>query len=180
MTADRDKTQSQAGAGASAEAAAPAATPLISRRMLLRGATAAVPTILTLNSGVAAAAAAASGMVAINPNAGPQTFEGHQGWMCVNTGNEVVDSKMALGNAPVTYVIPDPASTGIEYRQGSNWGTGVTKQPAEMCWNGGTYMYKPRTGDGGQTINMLQGGGMASAAALASFGGSVVKPTSIF
>lgn len=169
MTAERDETESQANAGVPVEASG--SSPVISRRALLRGATATVPTILTLQSG-AALAATSSTEIGTNEYTGIQAEYG--GTPCVNAasteGMAGKSGKYKLGDPPVgeINIIPD----GVEFRSLPD-GAGEVMTPREMCYkyqHPGPYHYYDATTQTYLSADVPQGG-LTSAGALVSFTG---------
>lgn len=167
MTSERNTTTSQATAGTQVEASGP--EPLISRRALLRGASATVPTILTLQSG--AALAASSNLLGTHELTGSQAEYG--GTPCVNAASTVgvKGSQYDLGDPAVAEinVIPDKFEFRTEKNKGSS---SVVLSPKDMCYkyqHPGPYYY--HNGTDWVTVQVPQGG-LTSAAALASFTGA--------
>ncbi len=162
MTAGRDNSAAE-------RAPAPPAT--ISRRMLVRGASVAVPTILTLNSTAAVGWAIASNTI------GTKAATGDQGdALCLDlssTGGEVKPGVYALGDPPYAEVIRIPSSN--EYRS-TVGGTGqpTTIYPEDVCLDGGYIEYKGSSG-GWTALDTrpLPPGALVSNAAVASFGNQV-------
>lgn len=157
---------------------APAAT----RRVLLRGTAAAVPSILTLASG--AALARSSHCISLAQGA-PVDQDGRH--LCLDLGSvtRIGDKRYDLGAPPSGSVTRIP-SDRTYYRSGSKQKVGVQ----EMCDSGGEFYYKTSggalhsdaggwSGRGGgkddpgtqKVVFTLPRGGMLSAAALASFAG---------
>jgi hypothetical protein len=143
----------------------------ISRRALLRGASAAVPTILTLHSG--AALAQTSNLVGAQPFA---TKENNQ-YRCLDTSSVYRSNKANvydLGSPPMGHVTRIQAD-GAYYRPGSNGQqsndavTGPT-----MCQEGGTFYRK----SSGWTQVSVEQGVLVSATALSSFS-SAIKYTDV-
>lgn len=165
------------------------------RRVMLRGAAAAVPTILTLHSG--AALARSSNLLSVADGA-PSDALGRN--LCVDESSVTVDpgtrKAYDLGQPPQANV------TGISqrtyYRDSS--GSGATVTPQQMCQSGGEYYYKGDPGlnslgvatekgdnslfgvrvsvDGksaneGWTKVTVPRGGLVSATAFASFAGAI-------
>jgi len=188
MTADHDKTGNPPPSDVPVDVATPA--PMISRRMLLRGASAAVPTILTLQSG-AALATTSSMMIGTAPsssgamnNGNVQCLEMKGSW----TGNASL-SQLDVSNDPNLHVqlIPyrDPVAAPY-YRSYLNSGgqlkpTDTTVGIDDMCSEGGFFFYK----DGGITGQaqllgngqQLKAGFLVSSTALASFSSYLTPPT---
>lgn len=161
MTAGRDN---------SAAERAPATPATISRRMLVRGASVAVPTILTLNSTAAVGWAIASNTI------GTKAATGDQGdVLCLDlgsTGDEVKPGVYALGDPPYAEVIKIPSSNEYRSRVGGT-GQPTTIYPEDVCLDGGYIEYK---GDGDWTplkTQPLPPGALVSNAAVASFGSRI-------
>lgn len=162
---------------------APAAiTAAGSRRTLLRGAAAAVPTILTLAS--RAALARSSNCVSLAQGA-PVDQDGRHLCLDLSTVTRIGDKRYDLGAPPGGSVTRIPENRTY-YRSGSTHKVSVQ----EMCNSGGQYYYKTSGGalqsDAGGWGSSGRGGvkddadtqkvtftvpkgGMVSAAALASF-----------
>lgn len=152
MTAERDKDPAP-----------------VSRRILLRGAAAAVPTILTLHSG--AALARTSNCISLAREAAPDGLNRN---LCVDLVTPpnpptLVDGNLYdLGEPPAAKVTAIPVDR--EYRTEANNGANSTvKTPGDMCESGGTYWYKDDSDK--WTEAQVPRGMMASATALGSFTG---------
>ncbi len=177
------------------KAAGEAAGALMRRRVMLRGAAAAVPTILTLHSG--AALARSSNLLSVADGAATDR-DGRN--LCVDEStvelNPGTRKAYDLGQPPQADVTA--ISPRTYYRDAS--GSGATVSPQEMCQNGGDYYYKGDSGltslgtaaekadnatfgvrvsvDGksvneGWTKVTVPRGGLVSATALASFASAV-------
>ena len=158
----------------------------VSRRALLRGATGALPVVLTLQSG--AALAKSSNLIgtvnnaskAIGPNGRIQ---------CLDAASAVdgTPAQLDLGNDPMLHV--QYISNRQYYKPNSQNNAGNTNKPVsikDMCENGGVYWYKDNTGWGGGTWRSTAGGYnnrgiengfMVSATALASFSADIKQKT---
>jgi hypothetical protein len=165
MTDQRDQATESRDAGVEAPVGQPD-TPDLSRRAMLRGATVAVPTILTLGSG--AALAASSNLLGTNQT--PTTTDVN----CLNpastqgtlpTNPNVYD----LGAPPYGEVTVIPSTN--RYR---NKATGLDITTSEACQLNGTVQVK-YNGSGPWVDKTRTAGAMASAAAMASFGSRIVK-----
>jgi len=160
MTAEPGKTESQLSSGAPAEVAAPAGTRLISRRMVLRGASAAVPTILSLQSG--AALAASSNYLATIQDA--NAARDGQGYVkCIDTASAVQETstpkRLDLGPSPDLHM---QHITPRQYFYPKTTGSGGDKdRPATMeavCNQGGEFWYKNSAGDWQQLVSTAPAG----------------------
>lgn len=170
------------GEQASGTPAPTAITAVNSRRTLLRGATAAVPTILTLTSG--AALARSSNCINLAQGA-PVDPDGRHLCLDFHSVTRIGDKRYDLGAPPSGSVTRIPADRTY-YRSGSTHKVSVQ----EMCNSGGQYYYKTSggalqsdasgwgsSGRGGvkddadtkKVTFTVPKGGMVSAAALASF-----------
>jgi hypothetical protein len=142
-------------------------TKLMSRRAVLRGSVAAVPTILTLQSG--AALARSSNVISASPVATTDRF-GRT--LCLDP-----DSVDPVGGSGNLFDLNDPASAHInairdrDHRRAPNWGAPSVRE-STMCHEGGTFYHKP-WGSRWQEVNVRQGV-IVSATALTSFAGSIV------
>jgi hypothetical protein len=157
-------------ASLSASVALNAAPAAVSRRALLRGATIAAPTILTLYSG--AALAQSSNLIGAAPTA---TAENNR-YNCLDTSSVYVTDKpnvYDLGEQPMAHVTTIQAD-GKYYTPTSGASTQVTAP--QMCSNGGWYKRKNSTG--GFTDVQVSRGVMISATALSSFS-NVIKYTNV-
>lgn len=131
------------------------------RRALVRGAAAAVPTILTLHSG--AALARSSNLLGTIDNLANANDPAN----CLDTSglNEVQPNVYDLGTTPSSTVNVLP---GDKTYYTNSTKTTVANREA-MCENGGTYYTST-----GQQIQLPQGGGLVSATSLSSFAGRVI------
>lgn len=149
-----------------------AASTSISRRTLLRGASAAVPTILTLQSG--AALAQSSNLIGTTQDVNNAIGEG---------GNvQCLDMASAVDGTPTKLDLGPNPSLHVQYvSQRQYYRTTDTNQPVdvkEMCERGGTYWYE----DGGwqhtqSSGNGIQAGFLVSATALSSFASAIQMKT---
>lgn len=117
----------------------------ISRRMLLRGASVAAPTILTLNSNAAMGWAIASGTI------GTRAPDGGSGSvLCLDratTGAEVKPGVYSLGDPPYAEVVDVPSSYDYRRRQNLDWtGSTTSIRPEQVCSEGGAIEYKATGG----------------------------------
>jgi len=131
------------------------------RRALVRGAAAAVPTILTLHSG--AALARSSNLLGTIDTLANSSDPAN----CLDTtGLSTVEPNVYdLGTTPSSTVNVLPGDKTY-YTNSSR--TTVANREA-MCENGGTYYTST-----GQPITLPQGGGLVSATSLSSFAGRVI------
>lgn len=154
-------------------------TPTISRRALLRGASAAVPTILTLQSG--AALAQSSNLVGTVQSAAQAVGEDGK-VQCLDMASAVGGSpaQLDLGLDPALHV---QYITNRQYYWPNTSGTnGDESKPVtieQMCQAGGKFFYKDR---GWQPTlspagDPIQAGFMVSATALASFASAIQLKT---
>lgn len=154
----------------------------VSRRLLIRGVAAAVPTILTLNSPVAAAVARTSNTISL---AYSQDKDGLDRHLCVDLYNQpaptfLEGSRYDLGEPPVARItaIPD-TKDGLDrvYRTEKNNGSqSEVVDGQEMCSRGGTFFYEaPKaSGNGTEWREVSVPRGMcASAIALSSYSGAI-------
>ena len=155
-----DKTEGQPSAADKGGIAAPAATPLISRRMVLRGATAAVPTILTLQSGAALAASSHYLATIQDANAARDS----QGYVkCIDTASAVQETstprRLDLGPNPDLHM---QHITPREYFYPKTTGSGGDKdRPATMeavCNQGGEFWFKDSNGGWQQLVSTQPAG----------------------
>jgi len=114
--------------------------PVVSRRAILRGVSVAVPTILTLNSGVAAAVARSSNLIgAVRSGAPPgdklcfdaSAYDPLPGW---RSGKIRYD----LGRRPDFDVVRIPSS--LNYRDAGS--PRVLVNPEKVCTTSGDYQYQ--------------------------------------
>jgi hypothetical protein len=166
MTDQRNQATDSPAAGVDAPAVQGLPASLLTRRTMLRGATAVVPTILTLGSG--AALAASSNLLATNQT--PTTAEVNcvdpvstQGTLTTNPN--VYD----LGSPPYADVTVIPSTN--RYR---NPATNTDITTSQVCQFDGTVQVK-YGGTGSWVEKARTPGAMASAAALASFGSRINK-----
>lgn len=146
-----------------------------SRRALIRGASVAVPTILTLNSNAAMGWALSSNTIGTRaPVAGNKN-----GVLCLDTKGlpEVKPGVYGLGSPPYAEVYEIPSH--VEYRRKDGAGPSAKWQkvhPQDVCVKGGVVQYKS-----GSKWNDLNRGqaiprrAMVSSAACASFGNRVLS-----
>jgi hypothetical protein len=165
MTDQRDQVTESVDAGVDALVDRPG-TPNLSRRAMLRGATAAVPTILTLGSG--AALAASSNLLGTTQT--PTTTDVN----CLDpssTQGPLVSNPNVydLGSPPYGEVTIIPATN--RYR---NPATGLDMTTSEVCQLNGTVQVK-YGGSGPWVSKTRYPGAMASATALASLGTRILK-----
>lgn len=140
------------------QSAAPARSPAISRRALLRGASAAVPTIMTLQSG--AALAQSSNLVGFG-NAGAD-IDGK--YHCLDaTGVPLTNGKADIGNPPHAHV---QRISEREWYRDANGQYPITEPT--MCNEGGTFYHAGGPTEGNQVV----AGVVTSSGAYASFVGS--------
>ena len=164
MTDQRDEALREAPTSG-APVASGNAPSLLSRRTVLRGATATVPTILTLASG--SALARSSNLIG--------TIKNSQGdVLCLDPRS----TNGATYNNPNVYDLGSPAygevtriPTAHKYR---NKGNKKDLTPPEVCKLNGTVEVK-YNGSGSWRDKQRRNGVMVSNAAVASFGGRIVK-----
>ena len=144
----------------------------VSRRLLLRGASAAVPAILTLQSG--AALARSSNLIGVNPRNGHSDGK----YNCLDfNGIDRTDRPNVydLGSPPMAHVTRIDADSRY-YKQGSSSGWGRDRDsdtevsPARMCADGGTYIRKNRWRS---TQVSVSRGGLISGTAIGSFSSGI-------
>jgi hypothetical protein len=144
----------------------------IGRRGLLRGASSAVPAILTLQSG--AALAKSSNLIGANPYS--RASEGK--FNCLDfDGIDRTDKPNVfdLGSPPMGHVTridadSDYYKTNPDHQHGS-WGSGPTEvSKSKMCADGGTYYRKDRWRT--RQVNVKRGM-LVSATALSSFSSGI-------
>lgn len=148
-----------------------AVPPKVSRRLLLRGATAAVPAILTLQSG--AALARSSNLIGANRYGGAQDGK----YNCLDfDGIDATDKPNVydLGSPPMAHVTRIDADSRY-YRtdpdQESRWGDGPQEvSKPKMCADGGTYYRKSRWRT---TQVRVKRGMLVSATAMTSFSSGI-------
>jgi len=169
MTDQRDKATARS-ADRVAEQALAAEPAGISRRTLLRGAYVAVPTILTLNSGVAAAWARSSNVLSGVRQGAPAGDK-----LCVDVSpfDEVPGRTLSydLGARPDFDVVRIP-SPSLIYRDKSLPGKPIVSAET-VCVKSSTYQYKPANGGKWEDLkkNTRKPSIMVSATALHSFAG---------
>jgi hypothetical protein len=154
----------------------------VSRRALLRGASAALPTILTLKSG--AALAASSNLMGTVKNAGQALGDGGK-VQCLDMASAVggTPSRLDLGPDPMLHV--QYIGNRQYYRVASNGKSGDTSKPVnidQMCREGGVYWYNDRgwkSTTPGANSRGIEAGFLVSATALHSFS-SDIKVRSFF
>lgn len=144
--------------------------PVVSRRAILRGASVAVPTILTLNSGVAAAVARSSNIIgAVQSGAPPgdkycfdaSPYEPLPGW---RSGKWRYD----LGQNPDFDVVRIPGD--LNYQEAAS--PGVLVSPETVCTTSGDYQYQvPGTDTWTNLTDTNKPSMLLSATALTSFVG---------
>lgn len=192
-----DDAHDHRGPGSNPDAPRGAATK-VGRRAMLRGAAAAVPTILTLHSG--AALARSSNLLHVADGA-PVDAKGRN--LCIDESSVKVES-----GPPKAYDLGEPAHanvtaipTGRTYYRDTGR-DGPTVSPQEMCQTGGEFYYKgnpsldaldvPSASDSENSVGFgvrmsadwqkknqgwtkvsVPRGGLVSATALASFAGRV-------
>ena len=143
--------------------------PLVSRRTVLRGASAALPTILTLSSG--AALARSSNLIGtIQQGGGGSTGE----VLCLDPGSTQGPAMhnpnlYDLGSPPYGEVTSIP--TDLEYRTKVG-GQTVGLTPDEVCLNGGEIEYKLNGWSRNKVL--MNPGAMVSSAAVSSFGNRII------
>jgi hypothetical protein len=165
MTDQRDKATESRDAGVGLPLGQ-VDTPGLSRRAMLRGATLAVPTILTLGSG--AALAASSNLLGTNQTAtatdvnclDPRSTKG-----ALPTNPNVYD----LGSPPYGEVTVIPSTN--RYRDKA---TDLDITTSQVCQLDGTVKVK-YNGTGPWVEKTRYPGAMTSAAAMASFGSRILK-----
>lgn len=182
------RKRSDVSAGTSAPGVGrPVVSPSVSRRLLIRGATAAVPTILTLNSSVAAAVARTSNDISLNYTADTDALDRH---LCVDLTTPptpptlIEGNRYDLGDPPIANVTAIPVTKdGVTrvYYVDSKTNSEVVTGP-QMCARGGNFYYQVPKGTGSamewKQVSVPKGM-CASATALSSFSGSGVKITEI-
>lgn len=146
--------------------------PSARRRALVRGAFAAVPTVLTLHSG--AALARSSNLIGTIdvPKQDESAF-------CLETtGLTTVPDT----NPPMYDLGAQPTANVREYSHTrqyySDYSCTVKAYPGDMCRNGGSYWYKKSDGTKVK-VQFPTGGGLVSATALSSFAGTNVNITQL-
>jgi hypothetical protein len=173
-------TESNDHPGQTLQPAAPGVVKPVSRRMLMRGAAAVVPTILTLNSPVAAAVARTSNDMSLAYDA---DVDGLKRKLCVDLQTtpapvHIEGSRYDLGDPPTARVTAIPTTNAdgakrVYLAEGKN--NALEVAPQDMCANGGTYYYEVPKGTGNATefkaVNVPRGM-MASVTALSSYSGS--------
>lgn len=155
---------------------APAGGPAsLSRRALIRGASVAVPTILTLNSNAAMGWALGSNTIGTRP---PTSGNKHD-VLCLETKGlpEVKPGVYRLGSPPYAEVYEIPSSVEFKRKVGSGPSASWKKvYPQDVCVSGGVVKYKSGSQwkdlKGGQVIPRRA---MVSSTACASFGNRVVS-----
>lgn len=139
-----------------------------SRRALLKGSVAAVPTILSLQSG--AALARSSNVISAAEVA---TTDRYGRTLCLDP-----DSVDAVDGTRNLYDLNDPPSAQVfaihdrDHRRAPNWGAERVSE-SSMCRDGGTYYHKP-WGGRWEDVNVKQGV-LVSATALTSFAGGSIS-----
>ena len=163
----------------------PVAKASVSRRALLRGASAAVPTILTLHSG--AALARSSNLIGTVDSASRAKNRSGQ-IQCLDQASAVdgTPAKLDLGEQPMLHV--QYINQRSYYRGKSNGQTGDLSRPVsieQMCREGGTFWYREQSGNwwspqlkwkattGGYNNRGVERGFLVSATALTSFASSI-------
>lgn len=183
---DERKLSAQPDKPAEPDGAPGGTRPLVSRRMLLRGATAVVPTILTLHSG--AALARSSNLIGAAMDAGPG---GDGKYRCLDfDGIQATNNPRMfdLGQPPMAHVTRIDSQVHY-YRtdpgQQSGYGMyqhGGSQQvdPRTMCAEGGSfyrqdsrYSYSRDGGGDGYTQVRVKQGVLVSATALSSFSSGI-------
>lgn len=162
MTDQSNKQAEPAGDAQSREATSGA--PSARRRALVRGAAAAVPTILTLHSG--AALARSSNLIST-----VNTLAADAPANCLDTSSPTSSIQNIEGNLYDLGVNPKTEQVNIipvgEYYKDSNGSTSVDRKT--MCEEGGPYFRKQ---SGFTQVNVPKGG-LVSATALQSFVGRI-------
>lgn len=168
MTGSGDKPLEDGNAARPAGDAVAGPTSLATRRALLRGAAAAVPTILTLNSG--AALARSSNVISLTHESSPPGTS----HLCLdkNSVDRLGNNRYDLGEPPQADVTAIPPRKYYRTKD-----TDYRVSPDEMCEQGGDYYYKTATShyddlrdkDRGWHKVSLRRGGLVSATALGSF-----------
>lgn len=115
------------------------------RRLVLRGAAAAVPTILTLHSG--SAAAARSSFLISKADGTPVNEQGKHMCMDLNASQEVAPNVYDLGDNPAPQITT--IDSRAEYYKDANGSQRAYAQ--EVCETGDVF-YKKTAGDAGQAI----------------------------
>lgn len=168
MTGPSDK-RPQDGNAAPPAANAAGGPALPARRALLRGAAAAVPTILTLNSG--AALARSSNVISLTHESPPKG----NSYLCLEKGSvrRIGHNRYDLGEPPQADVTAIPQR---KYYRTKDTDYGIS--PDEMCEHGGEFYYRvggsphandvPGTDSGWRRVS-LRRGGLVSATAIGSF-----------
>lgn len=165
MTAQHD-SNSGANAGNGQGPVAPSAPMPARRRILVRGAAAALPTILTLHSG--AALARSSNLIGTTDGA-PLDPEGRVLCLDESSVEQVGDRQYDLGEPPFGQATAIP-TVDRKYYAAQNAGSQLVT-PQEMCTNGGTYYYQQ---PGGWKTAVVPRGGFLSAAAWGSVAASII------
>ncbi|MGD9597469.1 MAG: hypothetical protein AB7G76_03740 [Steroidobacteraceae bacterium] len=136
--------------------------------MLLRGASAAVPAILTLQSG--AALARSSNLIGANSYGGAENGK----YNCLDfDGIDRTDiaNVYDLGSPPMGHVTRIDAEARYYKQNTTTWGGGYTEvTPPQMCADGGTYVRRGRWGSTQVNVNR---GVLVSATALGSFSSGI-------
>lgn len=181
MKDERERPKDDAASGTLDAERSPRPTPVLTRRMVLRGASAVVPTVLTLHSG--AALARSSNLISAATNPGPEGGRYH----CLDfDGLKPTDNPNVydLGNPPYAHVTRIDAQTTyyrIEESSQSSNGNGavggqrVQVDPQTMCSDGGTFYRQGATGGFGASNDgfTVKRGALVSAAPLSSFSSGI-------
>lgn len=169
MTDQRDAATSPQ-VGSVEQARTPVAQPGLSRRSLLRGAYVAVPTILTLNSGVAAAIARSSNLIGARTSGMPPGDK-----YCFDAraydplpGSRSGKLRYDLGPNPDFDVVRIPGS--LDYQDSGS--PGVLVSGETVCTTEGNYQYRVPGTDTWTDLNDTgKPSVLVSATALTSFAG---------
>ena len=172
MTAQHD-SNSGANAERGLGAVAPSAPVPARRRILMRGAAAALPTILTLRSGAAAAVARSSNVIS-EAIGGPSD----RVYNCL--GEDAARGGIIKGTStvPTRYDLGDKPSGDYvqilerDYYVGADASTPISEKT--MCETSGEFLYKEGSDGDWQTFKVNNKGMLVSATALSSFAGSLL------
>jgi hypothetical protein len=181
MDIENQKENVESPAVVADQPAQPVTNAKLSRRMLLRGATAAVPAIMTLKSG--AALAQSSNLLGTVRTAYQAVGEGGK-VQCLDMASAVggTPSQLDLGPNPMLHV---QYVTPRQYYRG-NWSgkSGDTSRPVAietMCKEGGVFWYRDWQGwhatVPGYNNQGVEAGFLVSATALSSFASAIKVKT---
>lgn len=182
MTDERDKATTGTCVSVPADTTAADAPPSVTRRALLRGASAAVPTILTLQSG--AALAQSSNLMGTVQSANQAVGEGGN-VQCIDMASAVggTPQQLDLGQNPQLAMQYIPQRTYYLTKSGAAGSKSDEIVSIEaMCRNGGTYWYKDGSGPKealsvSPAGNPVKAGFLVSATALHSFTSAIKLKT---